>query len=119
MKKLLSLALIMMVCCTSALLFSGCDSKNGEMTLPTEVVAITVSRAELGDGNINHYDVVRAKVAVVNVTLKYTENGEEQEFTGNLQLLIDELNASVTMSLTSPGIHTATVTCKGDRKSVV
>ena len=113
MKKLLSLALILMVCCSSALLFSGCSSKNGEMTLPTETIEITVSRTELGDGNINHYDVVRDKVSTIDVTLKYTENEEQKEYTGKLKGLIDELNATVTMTLTSPGKHTATVTCKG------
>ena len=36
MKKLLSLALILMVCCTSALLFAGCDSSKTFFMFATE-----------------------------------------------------------------------------------
>ncbi len=73
MKKLLSLALILMVCCSASLLFSGCDSSSGKMTFGQETAySITVSSADVSDEN---YDDTRyAKMESITFQIK---KGEE------------------------------------------
>ena len=69
MKKLLSLALILMVSCSASLLFSGCDSGNGKIVFnKTTPYTITVSSSSVAPenyGNTKYEALATIKFSIV------------------------------------------------------
>jgi len=120
MKKLLSLALVMMVCCTSAILLSGCDKNEVEVAMlnPTDgtVQAISITQAVIDDpaDYMDKYDEELGKI-----TIKVTDvdkDGKVFEKHASITLLEAKKSygASVSnFSLKSAGKRTATVTIYG------
>lgn len=73
MKKLLSFALILMVCCSSALLFGGCSSNNGTVTLPSSV-SFEISEAERED-ELKYVEALDRELAKITAIVVKDENG--------------------------------------------
>lgn len=120
MKKLLSFALILMVCCTSALLFAGCDNNSKIIKMdPTEPKDLVFkvfeynkddSRSEQEQYEDNRLE----KLKTLKITV-YTKDGEtETEDADNKNITlaqVEERGGKVFgFSLKYTGTRTATVT---------
>ena len=108
MKKLLSLALIVMVCCSAAIMF-GCTSKEGTMTISGETTNLTHFT-----GNEEDYD---AAIDAALTKIKITITGLKDTSLNITDKTLKEaraLGASIMgFSLKQKGTFTATVTLYG------
>ena len=83
MKKLLSLAVIMLLCCTSFLMF-GCSVDNGSMTITLANPAFTISQKTIDEG-MDYIDAVDEALKTITIVVDYKDAaGNEKQWTGNL-----------------------------------
>ena len=126
MKKLLSFALILMVCCTSALLFAGCDKNTEFMTVTNgtstgvtdnkgrEIKSFTFTQADYTD--LNAYDN-EVNAAFVSIEIQVFENKDSkvEAFKGTLAKARRDGAHIAGFSLKEAVVDaTATITFKGD-----
>lgn len=110
MKKLLSLALIAMVCCSAALMF-GCSSKNGSIVINgNAAVSVTISQSTIDD-EMAYMDAYDAEL--VKITLEVKDEAGAELFKGTLYDAKLQ-GANVTgFSLKTAGTRTAKVSMHG------
>ena len=80
MKKLLSLAVIMLLCCTSFLMF-GCSVDNGSMTITLANPAFTISQKTIDEG-MDYIDAVDEALKTITIVVDYKDAaGNEKQWT--------------------------------------
>ena len=111
MKKLLSLAVLLVVFCSSALIFAGCNSSNGTITFEGQMpYTITINRTDLEDPMLYDGHVATA-LSGINFTFKASE--EDPGVTMSIAEARSD-GASITgFSLKSAGTRTAKLAYKG------
>lgn len=123
MKKILSLALILMVCCTSALLFAGCEGNSAYLEItggtPTETTdsqGRTIHLFEFGkyEGSaMAQMEEERRQLGEVLYVTLYTEKGSDETIQDTI--LLSELDGYhlTGFYLTKPGTRTAKLSYRG------
>lgn len=122
MKKLLSFALILMVCCTSALLFAGCDSNstiikmNETESAKYEFEIFAYNKNDSGNRTEQeqYEDYRLEKLKTLTITV-YTKDGQSETEDANNKGItlaqVEERGGKVSgFSLKYTGTRTATVT---------
>ncbi|MBO5954701.1 MAG: hypothetical protein J6Q13_01885 [Clostridia bacterium] len=103
MKKLLSFALILMVCCSSALLFSGCNTKNGTVTFEKASYGFKIT-AEQRKNELEYIEAI--DVALKDITgIEVKDEDGVTLFKGN-GLEARGKGASIQISLRQDGTFT-------------
>ena len=114
MKKLLSLAVLLVVFCSSALLFAGCNSSNGKIEFDNSNMPFAVALFDKTKDEAEYYNHIQTELANIKFKITYTdENGTSVEKDTNAADARSD-GASVTgFSLKSTGTRTAKIAYKG------
>ena len=113
MKKLLSLALILMVCCSAGLML-GCSSENGKMTITPNPVVISITQDTIDD-EMAYIDFVDTQLKGITVIVADEEGAEL--FNGNAFDARKQGASIIGFSLKTAGKGTAKISMFGVTES--
>lgn len=104
MKKLLSFALILMICCSSAIFF-GCDTKNGEVTFASTSYSLTISEDERSN-EVKYLEALDRELAKITGITVFDSDGTTKLLDNKNAFEAKGLGASVQISLRQDGTFT-------------
>ena len=119
MKKLLSLAVLLVVFCSSALIFAGCNSSNGTITfdgtMPYTVARFDKTQYEESEAEGKYMEHIQTQLGTIKFSITYKDKSGTEVTKSGVTIAEARLDgASVTgFSLKTAGTRTAKLAYMG------